>query len=229
MAAGRIGILGFGSYVPSRVMTNDDWSELLDTDDEWIVTRTGIRERRFAADDESTLDLAAHAAEQALADAGLTAADIDEIIVATDTPEVYTPDTAAHLQHRLGAGEVTAYDLGMDPYMVHVLKAWIMDKTDGAWFGETVEGFFGWVTIAFAIIFSFRLIYRRRPLTPLTTYSRRHALVPLLIFLGMMVGQMFTGYPVESRTIAAFVMGIPLLSALAGWRYWMGRNTDQGL
>jgi 3-oxoacyl-[acyl-carrier-protein] synthase-3 len=108
----KIGMLGFGSYVPSRVMTNDDWSKLVDTDDEWITSRSGIKERRFAADDESTLDLAAHAAEKALADAGMTAADIDEIIVATDTPEVYTPDTAAHLQHRLGAGEVTAFDLG---------------------------------------------------------------------------------------------------------------------
>jgi 3-oxoacyl-[acyl-carrier-protein] synthase-3 len=108
----RIGILGFGSYVPKRVMTNADWSELVDTDDEWILSRTGIRERHFAADDETTLDLAAHAANRAIADAGLTAADIDEIIVASDTPEVYTPDTAAHLQHRIGAGEVTAYDLG---------------------------------------------------------------------------------------------------------------------
>ncbi len=107
-----IGILGFGSYVPSRVMTNADWGKLVDTDDEWILTRTGIRERRFAADDETTLDLAANAAEKAMADAGLTATDLDEIIVASDTPEVYTPDTAAFLQHRLGAREVTAYDLG---------------------------------------------------------------------------------------------------------------------
>ena len=109
---GRIGILGFGSYVPERVMTNDDWAELVDTDDEWITQRTGIKERRFAAADQTTLDLAASAAEKAIADAGLTAADLDEIIVATDTPEVYTPDTAAFLQDRLGAGEVTAYDLG---------------------------------------------------------------------------------------------------------------------
>ena len=108
----RIGVLGFGSYVPSRVMTNEDWSVLIDTTDEWIVTRTGIRERRFAADDETTVSLAAHAAEKALADAGMTAADLDEIIVASDTPEVYTPDTAAHLQHRIGAREITAYDLG---------------------------------------------------------------------------------------------------------------------
>ena len=108
----RIGLLGFGSYTPSRVMTNTDWSALIDTTDEWIVTRTGIRERRFAADDETTVDLAANAAEKALADAGMTASDLDEIIVASDTPEVYTPDTAAHLQHRLGAREITAYDLG---------------------------------------------------------------------------------------------------------------------
>jgi 3-oxoacyl-[acyl-carrier-protein] synthase-3 len=108
----RIGLLGFGSYTPSRVMTNAEWSKLVDTTDEWILARTGIRERRFAADDESTLDLAAHAAEKALADAGVTATEVDEIIVASDTPEVYTPDTAAHLQHRLGANEVTAYDLG---------------------------------------------------------------------------------------------------------------------
>ena len=112
MADARIGILGFGSYVPSRVMTNDDWSELLETDDEWITSRSGIKERRFAADDESTVDLAAAAAEKAIADAGITASELDEIVVATDTPEVYTPDTAAFLQHRLGAGEVTAFDLG---------------------------------------------------------------------------------------------------------------------
>jgi 3-oxoacyl-[acyl-carrier-protein] synthase-3 len=104
--------MGFGSYAPARVMTNDDWSKLVDTDDAWIVERTGIRERRFAADDESTLDLAAAAAAKALADAGIGASDIDEIIVATDTPEVYTPDTAAFLQDRLGAREVPAFDLG---------------------------------------------------------------------------------------------------------------------
>ncbi len=105
-------ILGFGGYVPDRIMTNDDWAELVDTDDEWITARTGIKQRRFAADDESTLDLAAHAAATAIADAGLTPTDIDEIIVATDTPEAYTPDTASFLQHRLGCREVPAYDLG---------------------------------------------------------------------------------------------------------------------
>ncbi len=105
-------ILGFGGYIPERVMTNDDWSKLVDTSDEWITQRTGIKRRRFAAEDESTLDLVAAASQRAIDDAGLTANDIDEVIVATDTPEVYTPDTASFLQHRLGIREVPAFDLG---------------------------------------------------------------------------------------------------------------------
>jgi len=105
-------ILGFGGYVPERVMTNDDWAEIVDTSDEWITARTGIKERRFAADDEATLDLAANAAEVAIKDAGLVATDIGEIIVATDTPEVYTPDTASFMQHRLGCDNIPSYDLG---------------------------------------------------------------------------------------------------------------------
>src|SRR5690606_19519867 len=105
-------ILGFGGYVPERIVTNRDWEEMVDTTDEWIVTRTGIRERRFAADDEATADLAEKAARVAMEDAGVEAGDIDEIIVATDTPEVYTPDTAAFLQDRLGTRSIPAYDLG---------------------------------------------------------------------------------------------------------------------
>jgi 3-oxoacyl-[acyl-carrier-protein] synthase-3 len=106
-----IGVLGLGAYVPDRVMTNDEWSEHVDTSDEWIVARTGIKTRRVAADDQTTVDLAAAAAERALADAGVTIEEIDEIIVATDTPEVYIPDTASYLQNRLGAREVPAFDL----------------------------------------------------------------------------------------------------------------------
>jgi 3-oxoacyl-[acyl-carrier-protein] synthase-3 len=105
-------VLGFGGYVPDRIMTNDDWAALVDTTDEWITTRTGIKERRFAADDQSTLDLAEQAALRAMTDAGLTADDIDEIVLATDTPEVYTPDTASLLQDRLGCRNVPTYDLG---------------------------------------------------------------------------------------------------------------------
>jgi len=105
-------ILGFGGYVPERVVTNADWEELLDTTDEWIVQRTGIRRRRYAAESETTLTLASNAGRAALEDAGLVPDDVDEIIVATDTPEMMTPDTAALVQHDLGCREVPTYDLG---------------------------------------------------------------------------------------------------------------------
>ncbi len=105
-------ILGFGGYVPERVVTNDDWARWVDTTDEWITQRTGIKERRFAADDETTLTLAAESAARALKDADLAPGDIDEIVVATDTPEMMTPDTAALVQNRLGCRNVPTYDLG---------------------------------------------------------------------------------------------------------------------
>jgi len=107
-----VGLLGLGAYLPERIMLNEEWAEHVDTSDEWITARTGIRRRRVAAPDESTADLAVAAAERAIGDAGMTAQDVDEIIVATDTPEVYIPDTASFVQARLGAREVTAYDLG---------------------------------------------------------------------------------------------------------------------
>ncbi|MFY9820590.1 MAG: 3-oxoacyl-ACP synthase, partial [Thermoanaerobaculia bacterium] len=112
MSSPSVGLLGLGGYLPARVMTNEEWAARLDTSDSWITRRTGIRSRRIAAEDETTVDLAAAAARVALADAGLTADDVDEIIVASDTPEAYSPDTAAFVQHRLGAREIPAYDLG---------------------------------------------------------------------------------------------------------------------
>ena len=105
-------ILGFGGYAPKRVVTNDDWAAMVDTSDEWITQRTGIKERRFAAEDETTMTLAADAAATALKDADLTPDEIDEIVVATDTPEMMTPDTAALVQARLGCRNVPTYDLG---------------------------------------------------------------------------------------------------------------------
>jgi 3-oxoacyl-[acyl-carrier-protein] synthase-3 len=107
----RVALLGLGAYVPAKVVTNEDWSQHVNTSDEWITSRTGIKRRHMAADDESTSDLAVAAARAALADARLTAEQIDEIIVATDTPDVYIPDTAAFVQHRLKAREIPAYDL----------------------------------------------------------------------------------------------------------------------
>lgn len=105
-------ILGFGGYVPRRVVTNEDWSRWVDTTDEWITQRTGIKERRFAAEDESTMTLATEAAAVALKDADLNPDDIDEIVLATDTPEMMTPDTAALVQHQLGCRNIPTYDLG---------------------------------------------------------------------------------------------------------------------
>src|SRR5262245_59212942 len=105
-------LLGVGAYLPDRVMTNDDWRAFVDTSDEWIASRTGIRRRRIAADHESTADLAVAAARLTLDDARLSADEVDEIIVATDTPEVYVPDTACFVQHRIGARTVPAYTLG---------------------------------------------------------------------------------------------------------------------
>lgn len=105
-------ILGFGGYVPERVVSNDEWASLVDTSDEWITQRTGIKRRRFASDDESTMTLAVRAAECALNDAGLEPGDIDEIVLATDTPEMMTPDTAALVQHQLECRSVPTYDLG---------------------------------------------------------------------------------------------------------------------
>ena len=95
-------ILGTGSYAPSRVMTNDDLSRVVETSDEWIRTRTGIRERRIAAPAEKASDLGAEASRRALADAGLTAADIDLLVVATFTPDQPLPSCASLLQTKLG-------------------------------------------------------------------------------------------------------------------------------
>lgn len=104
--------LGYGGYVPERVMTNADWAKLVDTSDEWITQRTGIKERRVAGDHESTATMATEAARVALADAGIEPRDLDEIILATDTPEVRTPDTASFVQHMLGARQIPSFDLG---------------------------------------------------------------------------------------------------------------------
>lgn len=119
----------------------------------------------------------------------------------------------------LAAALVTAYDLAADPYMVYVLRAWIMTETDGWWFGETLQGFFGWMTVAFAIVTLSRWAARRCPRPSAATYRTRDAFVPLGIYAGSMVFQMIEGHPVETRTVAAFAMGVPLLCAAAGlWR-----------
>ncbi len=109
MLTGRI--TGVGSYLPRKVLTNADLEKLVDTDDDWIVTRTGIWERHIAADDEATSDLAFHAATEALAAADLAAEEIELIIVATTTPDYPFPSTAALLQAKLGAVKAAAFDV----------------------------------------------------------------------------------------------------------------------
>lgn len=105
-------ITGWGHYVPARVLTNADLERTVGTTDEWIVARTGIRERRIVADDESTCSMAAAAGRAALARAGVRAADLDAIIVGTTTPDYLLPTAAAVVQHELGATNAGIFDLG---------------------------------------------------------------------------------------------------------------------
>ena len=104
-------IAGTGSYLPSKVLTNDDLSKIVDTSDEWIASRTGIRERHIAAEGETTGDLAFHAAVRALEAAGVEASELDLIVLGTTTPDLIFPSTACLLQHRLGANGCAAFDV----------------------------------------------------------------------------------------------------------------------
>jgi 3-oxoacyl-[acyl-carrier-protein] synthase-3 len=104
-------ITGVGSYVPEKILTNADLEKLVDTSDEWITTRTGIKERHMAAKDEFTSDMAAKAAQRAMKMAGVTAGEIDLIIVATITPDMPFPATACFVQQKIGAKRAAAFDL----------------------------------------------------------------------------------------------------------------------
>lgn len=106
-----VGIIGIGSYVPEKVLTNKDLEKMVETSDEWIVERTGIRERRIAESNVATSDLAALAAEKALLNAGITADEIDLIIVATVTPDMLFPSTACLVQDKIKASKAAAFDL----------------------------------------------------------------------------------------------------------------------
>ena len=104
-------ITGWGMYAPSRIMTNEELSTMVETSDEWIVSRTGIRERRIAADDETTATLSVHASRDALAVAGLDATDLDLIILGTCTPDYYMPSTAVLVGDQLGAKRAAGFDV----------------------------------------------------------------------------------------------------------------------
>src|SRR5262249_29596639 len=107
----RIGITGLGTHVPERVMTNDELAAIVDTSDEWIRERTGIRERRIASDDEALTDIALPAARAALADAGVQPEEIDLLVCATVTPDMMFPTSSALIADELGMPRAAAYDL----------------------------------------------------------------------------------------------------------------------
>ena len=104
-------IVGTGSYLPEKVLTNADLEKMVDTNDEWIVSRSGIRERHIAADGETTGDLAFHAATRALEAAGMVGSEIELIVLGTTTPDVIFPSSGCLLQHRLGANGCPAFDV----------------------------------------------------------------------------------------------------------------------
>ena len=126
-------IVGSGSYVPERIVTNADLAKMVDTSDEWITSRTGIRERRVAAAGEFTSDIAAKAAAKALAKAGVTADQIDLIIVATITPDMPFPATACLVQQKIGARRAAAFDLEAACsgfiYALEIGQQFIMSRT----------------------------------------------------------------------------------------------------
>ena len=109
--SGHTRILGIGSYGPERVVNNNQLSNTVETSDEWIRTRTGIQERRFASDEQATSDLSLEAAKKAMEDAKVLPEEIDLVLVATITPDMAFPSTACILQHKLGLNKVACFDL----------------------------------------------------------------------------------------------------------------------
>jgi 3-oxoacyl-[acyl-carrier-protein] synthase-3 len=127
-AGARIGITGLGTHVPERVLTNDELARIVDTSDEWILERTGIRERRIAAQDEALTDIARPAAQAALAEAEIDPAEIDLLICATVTPDMMFPTSSALLADELGMPKAAAYDLlaGCTGFVYALAQAYAM-------------------------------------------------------------------------------------------------------
>ncbi|MFY8215398.1 MAG: beta-ketoacyl-ACP synthase III [Chthoniobacterales bacterium] len=128
-----VSIIGTGSYVPERVLTNADIERLVETSDEWITSRTGIKERRIAADGEHTSHMAAKAAERAMEQADVTADEIDLILVGTVTPDTFFPSTACHVQRILGAVNAACFDISAACsgflYAVEIAHQFIANQT----------------------------------------------------------------------------------------------------
>jgi 3-oxoacyl-[acyl-carrier-protein] synthase-3 len=127
-AGRRVTITGLGCHVPERIMTNDDLREFVDTSNEWVISRTGIHERRIAKPEEAMTDIALPACVRALEMAGVAAATVDLLIVATITPDMAFPSTAALLADQLGMPDAAAYDLsaGCTGFMYAIAQAYAM-------------------------------------------------------------------------------------------------------
>ena len=126
-----VGIIGLGAYVPPNEMSNEDWMEYVDTSDEWITTKTGMKKRRIASSDMCTSDLAVEACKQALEDANLNPEDIDLLILATSSPDVPLSSTAGIIQDKLGCVECAAFDINA------VCAGWVHALDIGSRFAGT--------------------------------------------------------------------------------------------
>ena len=150
---------GLGAYLPEKILTNFDLEKMVDTTDEWIRTRTGIETRRIAAKGQSASDLGVEASKEALRNAGLTAADIDLIIVATVTPDMFFPSTACNIQNKLGA-KCGAFDMAAAcsgfPYTIATADAFIrsgMYQNILVVGAEVLSGFIDWTDRSTCVLF----------------------------------------------------------------------------
>lgn len=155
----HIGILGIGTYVPERVLTNHDLEKMVDTSDEWIVTRTGIKQRRIASVTEASSDLGVEAAKKALEAANLKPEDIDLIITATLSPDYIFPSTACVIQGKLGAINAAAFDLGAGcsgfVYAITVAKGLVESGFNKVLVvgTETISRFINWQERSTSVLF----------------------------------------------------------------------------
>jgi 3-oxoacyl-[acyl-carrier-protein] synthase III len=152
-------IRGLGAYLPEKVLTNFELEKMVDTTDEWIRTRTGIETRRIAAKGQTASDLGVEASKEALAQAGMTAADIDLIVVATITPDMFFPSTACNIQTKLGA-KCGAFDMAAAcsgfPYAIAIADAFIrsgMYKNILVVGAEVLSGFIDWTDRSTCVLF----------------------------------------------------------------------------
>ena len=159
MTQKRVGILGLGAYLPEKILTNKDLERMVDTSDEWIQTRTGIKERRIAEKGTATSDLAAKASLEAIQSAGLKPTDLDLIIVATISPDMIFPSTACIVQEKIGA-KCAAFDISAAcsgfPYGITIAEGLIRSGTYkhilvvGA---EVISGFINWKDRSTCVLF----------------------------------------------------------------------------